>query len=152
MKRMIAFFMCALAMFLLKGGQVNNLSVFDRVEKVVLVLSEKNENFTDALQNGNDFYYTFDKMEAMNILPSLDEMKCLKGVNLYFSKELSLSYFQERLDFLGERKECVEMDVYYGFYRHYKKFELVDGKKVNVQLVFTGEQWIMGLPIILTGF
>lgn len=149
---MIAFFMCALAMFLLKGGQVNNLSVFDRVEKVVLVLSEKNENFTDALQNGNDFYYTFDKMEAMNILPSLDEMKCLKGVNLYFSKELSLSYFQERLDFLGERKECVEMDVYYGFYRHYKKFELVDGKKVNVQLVFTGEQWIMGLPIILTGF
>ena len=152
MKRMIAFFMCALAMFLLKGGQVNNLSVFDRVEKVVFVLSEKNENFTDVLQNGNDFYYTFDKIEAMNLLSSLDEMNGLKGVNLYFSKELSLSYFQERLDFLGERKECEEMDVYYGFYRHYKKFELVDGKKVNVQLVFTGDQWIMGLPLILTGF
>ena len=152
MRRMIAFLLCGFMLFLLKGGKLPTLSIFDKAQRVVLVLDEENHNYKNAVQNGNDFYYSFEGESMREVLENLNEMQTLKGVNLYFSKDLPLSYFQERLDYLGEKSTVEEMDIYYGFFKNYHKFELVNAKKVNVQLVFGEDGWVMGLPLILTGF
>ena len=38
------------------------------------------------------------------------------------------------------------------FINIYKEFEFIDGKKINVQLAKTDDNWVLGFPMILTGF
>lgn len=153
MKKMIAFLLCGVLMLFAKGAFPSEIKSFDQAIKMVVVCEKELSYLENPFQSGQDFYYT---IEGDKIATSLDsikqDQKNIKGINLYFSCETPLSYFQERIDYLGEKQMLGETEVYYGYYIYYQNFKWLDGKKINVQLVYTNQGWILGLPLILTGF
>ena len=152
MKKMIAFLLCG--GLLLAGKNLPNRSfdLFENAEKMIVVSEKRIEQFDDEFISGNDYYYTFQAKEIEKNFSILDEKDGIKGLNLYFNQEMPLSYFQNKLDFLGDETNLGENKIYYGYYSYYKHFKWIDGKKINVQLVQTAEGWILGMPLILTGF
>lgn len=153
MKRMIVFLFTAVVLIATKFiDNQPNFNEFEEVESVVVVCSVENEYMDYIFQSGEDYYYHFEGEKAFFILQNLDVFVGMEGLNLYFSNTVDFSYFSSRLDFLGEETLVEGNKVYYGYYKGYKKSEIIDGKKINVQLVQTEDGWIMGLPMILTGF
>lgn len=152
MKKVIAFLLCAAFVFFVKDFSGNNLSKFDNATKLIVVCDDMLEEYENSFQSGSDFYYTFEGDEMKGVLEKLDDIEGLKGLNLYFPPETKLAYFQGKLDYLSDKSLLDETEIYYGYYRHFDDFEWLNGKKINVQLALTSEGWVMGLPMILTGF
>ena len=152
MKKMIAFLLLAVLALFLKGKLPLSFDEFDNVERVVIVSKTRIDDCDNCIENGDDFYCVFEGENVKNILDNIQEQEEIKGVNLYFSKDTKLSYFQEKLDYLSDKSQIDDVEIYYGYYKGYQDFEWLEGKKINVQLARVEDGWIMGFPMILTGF
>ncbi|MBQ8909035.1 MAG: hypothetical protein IJY90_01955 [Clostridia bacterium] len=150
MKRMIAFIFAVLSLLCINFTQKQQID-FSCAQRAVLITSNPFEN-KDFLCSGSDYYTHFEGDEVGEVLTSLHEVQGLKGLNLYFSNALDLSYFRSKIDYLSDKTIVGDYDIYYGYCNQFEDFKWVDGKKVNVQLAKTADGWIMGIPIILTGF
>ena len=152
MKRLIAFISIVLLSFLVLLSYKNN-KIFDcNYEKFVVVT--KNENLLkdcEKIVNGDNVYFIVekeqkDKVENLNFSDTL-------GVVFYFNKNIKFNNFNRRFNYsLSGGKSIEGRQVFYGYDKNYSDFRLIENKKVNVQLVRTENEWILGYPLILTGF
>ncbi|MBE7073680.1 MAG: hypothetical protein E7379_01110 [Clostridiales bacterium] len=149
MKRLIAFIFVVCCMVMGQSGESVKLD-FDNIQKVVLVSSCEIEG-REFFMSGNDYYTTINQDYA-GIFQQIDAIDGIKGVNIYFDKSTKLSYFKDKLDFISGDSEIEGNKVYQGYTHKYKKFNWIDGKKENCQLVQTNDCWILGFPLVLTGF
>lgn len=152
MKRMIAFIF---VMFMLLGIAYykDSLPQINDCERAVIISKFDNlEIDGDILQSGNDFYYYVDKKECEKAFEKYGSEK-IEGVVFYFNNKYDLNYFNNKFNNTLTDKVVVEKcDVYYGYDKDYFDFRLIDGKKVNFQLVNDGNNWILGYPMIIIGF
>lgn len=51
-----------------------------------------------------------------------------------------------------QENEIENLRLIYAYSPYYQDSVMVDGKKVNLQLAFDGDNLIAGFPLILTGF
>ncbi len=151
MKRMVAFILIIFSLFCIVIFK-DNLVISNDYEKMVIISSNDRLNLhCKILQNGDDFYYFIDNNK--NNIQKLLNDNDIKGIVLYFSKDFNLNYFNNKLDYTLSKESIVGgRKVYYGYDKDYSDYRFVDNKKINVQLVYDGNQWIMGYPMILTGF
>ena len=150
MKKMIAFLFLSAFLAGLNNFVIEDISKFDKFSKALIVSEEDVELQCEKVQNGQDFYYIFENEK--DIVQMTEKFEDVKGINLYFDKNISLTYFSNQINYFSKGQDVEDMEVYYGYYPGYKDFRFVDGKKINVQLVKTADCWIMGFPLILTGF
>lgn len=153
----IAFILVAFALIFLFGfkSQPNNiekiLTKFSTYQKITVVSPAVSNEFR-YIRNGEHFYYNFLKSnedDALNFILNHD----YEGIVLQFSENLEIDYFKTNLNFnLSSAKEVENMNVYYGYLPEFDNFVINNGKKVNVQLAKTENGWVMGMPLILTGF
>ncbi len=150
MKRMIAFLIVAIAVSI-SAFLCVDLPHNEDYESVVVVSAQENLIDGEVIKNGNDFYYYLSKKNAEKVIKTLDLDK-VSGIVYYFSNK-SLDYFNKKLNYsLTSPSNVGDRTVYYGYDKSYYDFRLIDGKKMNVQLANDGERWILGYPMILTGF
>ena len=150
MKRMVVFF---LVIGLLIGASFlveNDFSPFLNFNRLVIVSSKPLTYRTFLIQNGNDFYYEFDKNQLEVAINDKDHIKCYI---FYFFNNLTKKDFNQYFDFIYQGNISEQnYTIYYGYYSGYSDYEIISGKKVNFQLVQTSTQWILGFPMIMTGF
>ena len=149
---MIAFFILVVSLLFTNYSSKNNFKTFKEAESVLIVTSQKVEGVDLLVENGEEFYYLFEGEKTQKIFEKLDLFEGMKGVNLYFSGDLTLSYFQKKLDYITDKSQVEGSDVYYGYFKGYTGYKLIEGKKINTQLAKVEDGWVLGFPIILTGF
>ncbi len=117
-------------------------------QSATIVSYENVDCWAKIVKNGNVNYYTF-----QNDACEFDKIKNYEGAVFYFSKETSFNFFEDICSCTFTRASKIEnMNVYYGFCTDFSKFVLHENKKVNVQLAEREEGWVLGFPLILTGF
>ena len=80
-------------------------------------------------------------------------MFLIHGISFYFSNDKKFDDFNKKFGYTLTEDGCLDgYSIYRGFYEGYKDFRYIDGKKINVQIAFVEETWIVGFPLILTGF
>ena len=149
MKKVVAFIFVILMLVGLMLVKVDNLAQLD-YEKLIIVSACQLENAGREVKNGNDFYYTLDKTDFVKF--NLSQNK-IKGLVYYINKKYDLSYFNKKFNYCIYRGGDVDgREIYYGYDKSYYDFRFVEGKKVNFQLVDDKDYWILGYPMIMTGF
>ena len=147
MKNMVAF----LFIFILFAG----VSFFSNVtlpmgeaKSAAFISSDQFEGF-ETIKNGNDYIIkVYDDIKEFY----LKNEEFIKGFNLYF-QSLNIKDFAKKLNAQIYQTHDVEgMIMYYGYTNMYKNFEMVGGKKVNIQIAIKEDETIVGFPLILTGF
>lgn len=151
MKRLIAFIFVVVLIIFVGYYNDSEESMFDLCDGILIITSKPVEN-KKFYSSGGDFYSTFDVEESQSILKNLNRINGLKGVNLYFDGKIPFSYFSDKITYLKQTKDVGEYKVFEGYTTFFDKFNWIDNKKINVQLVQTQDQWILGVPLILTGF
>ena len=147
---MIGFF---LIIALLIGASVLNgvnNEIISSYNKIAIVSSNYVEEYKDnAIESGGKYYYFFDAENEFDY----EKFGNIEGLNFYFDKNTPFSFFENNVDFIYKSEgEINGYDIYYGYTVKYKDFLNINNKKVNFQLVNTQDEWIMGFPLILTGF
>lgn len=148
MKKMIAFIF-----LILVGLTLMHFKTFPSLdfEKVVVVSENADIDIEDKVKNGNDFYYTISK--EMGSISKFFKKDDIKGLIFYISPKYSLEKLKKRFDFIFESSEEIDnQKIYYGYDSSYPDFRFIKNKKVNFQLTKNDENWILGYPMILTGF
>ena len=150
MKKMIGFF---LIIALLIGASVLNgvnNEIISSYNKIAIVSSNYVEDYKDsAIESGGKYFYFFDNESLIDY----EKFGNIEGLNFYFDKNTPFSFFEDNVDFIYKSDGKVNgYDIYYGYTVKYKDFLNINNKKVNFQLVKTQNEWIMGFPLILTGF
>lgn len=143
MRNVIALF-CVISTLLGFAVNLDNNFVLNDYQKVVLV-SEKEIQDCDFVQNGRDFYCTF--VDESWKLYQKDSM----GIIFYF-ENFNLSSFSKSCDFIFKCEDIDGKEIYEGYYAGFKDSCFVDGKKVNFQLAIDNNLAILGFPMIITGF
>ncbi len=149
MKKMIGFFLIILLLFVASYFE-DNKNVFQDYNKIAIVSSIYYEKYQNNLvESGNNFYYFFNADQEYD----LNDFEKIKGINYYFDKNIPFSYFEKKVDFIYKGEGKVDnYQIYYGYYGKYDDYRYVFNKKVNFELVKTDNEWIMGFPLILTGY
>ena len=150
MKRMIAFIFVIFVLFGVILVKDNLPSSFDYTKVVVV---SKNDDLCSAekIQNGEVYYYFLGK-DAKDILDNISG-KDIEGIVYYLSNEYDIGFLNKKFDYTLSSPSYVEgREVYYGYDKDYYDFRFIDGKKINVQIANDGNGWIIGYPMILTGF
>lgn len=150
MKKMVGFF---LIIALLIGATIFNdfnHNIISSYNKMAIVSSSYVELYKDnVIESGGKFYYFFNDDSVVDI----EKFNKIEGLNFYYDKNTPLSFFEKNVDFIYKsNKKINDYEIYYGYTVKYNDFVNVDNKKVNFQLVNTQEEWIIGFPLILTGF
>lgn len=145
-KRLIGFFVVAILLITFHMQGQNDFSPIQGYSKMILVTDSQIPNKENFIKNGNDFYYLFEN-DDVNV-----DFATAKGLVFYYNANFTLDYFKNHLSYLMRGGDVVGYQCYYGFAADYNDYRLVNGKKINVQLVFTGDEWLLGFPLILTGF
>lgn len=153
MKKMIAFFILIVFLVGLSVFKSNNFDLLKGYEKIIVVsenvYSKLDEN---PIKNGNQYIHSLEKEKGKYFLNNIDKFDIL-GLSFYFNNNFKLSQFNKEFDYtLSNPSILEEYKIYYGYYEKYDDYRLIDGKKINVQLVETQNEWIVGFPLILTGF
>ena len=148
MKKMIAFIFVIFLFLGIAVAKINFPQKFD-YERLIIV-SEKKLDYA-SIKNGNDYYYFFDKKDKTIFNKNFD-ITDIKGLTFYISSKYDLNYFSNHFNYLTSKSEVDKKQVYYGYDKNYYDFRLIDGKKINFQLVKDEEGWILGYPAILTSF
>lgn len=158
MKKIIVFCLLFLiAMFGLKFSRIENKSsvieIFGEYETVAIVTDENVEiEERKCVKNGKQRIYTYDKSEESLLQEHMIGNE-LEGIVLHFSLEIDFSYFQQLFKGNLTRASQIEnISVYYGYVSSYPKSVIHKGKFVNAQLAKTDNGWVLGFPVILTGF
>lgn len=148
MKKMIGFFVLIALLCVVCLNKTDNFAHFYNCDKLLIVsLTEESED--EHIKSGNVFYYEYES-DFKNHIQNMKAQTI--GYNFYFSS-LNFDKFSKNFDYIyqGETFEQ-SYQIYYGFYSGYNDFRYIEGKKVNFQLVNTGDEWILGFPMILTGY
>ncbi len=152
MKRMVAFIFIILAFFGVGLFKNDSLDINDYERVVIVSKLDDLTNKGSKVQNGEDYYYYLNYQEGESVRKNLSSYQ-ISGIIFYLSKEYSFNSFNKKFDYTLSAKSIVEdNDVYYGYDKDYSDFRLVGGKKINLQLVKSDNNWILGYPMILTGF
>ncbi len=147
MKRMIAFFIVSI---LLVGAGVykqNVGSLFDGYTKLVVVSKEAlaGQNY---LKNDNLYYYTLEGNQKARELFNQNYL----AYNFYFPSDYKIENITNNLDFFYQGGSSSGYTIYYGYFMGYSNFNYIGNKKINIQIVNTGSEVIVGLPLIVTGY
>lgn len=141
---------------LITGFKINNdfvwlVDYFRGYEKVCVV-SKEDFCKSSKVKNGNLNYYTYLQNEKGSLKKCLEDFDS-EGIVFYFPLEKGDKYFKQKLNYtFTDAKIISGRKVYSGFLRGFDKFVMIDAKKINVQIAKTDEFWVVGLPLILTGF
>ena len=149
MKRMIGFFIMIILLLLVGFIKEDNFSAFYSFSKMTLVTTEKLDSMTEPIISGNQYYYTFENTNENIKLLEDNSFDCYI---FYFDIELSANKLMKNFDYIYQGGSTQDYLIYYGYYSNFKDYRYVDGKKINFQLAKTAEDWILGLPLIETGF
>lgn len=153
MKKMIAFFILIILLFCISFIKNNNFNCLENYEKIIVV-SNQIYDYLDLnpIKNGNEFYHVLTKENADDFLENIN-LYDYNGISFYYDLESNFDDFNKCINYtLSDPSYIDNYKIYYGFYDEYKDFRIVNGKKINVQLVQTESEWILGFPLILTGF
>ncbi len=152
MKKMIAFFVLIFLLISINIFKQNDFSPFLNYSKLVLVSSQPLFTEQEYIKNGNDYYFQFANNEASKNI--LMENQNIKSYIFYYDKDYKLKDFIKSLDIIYKGGQLADnrYTIYYGYYGNYKDYRIIDGKKINFQLVHTSEEWILGFPLITTGY
>ncbi|MBQ8444461.1 MAG: hypothetical protein IJX25_03825 [Clostridia bacterium] len=150
MKRMIAFVFVIVLLISLVSIDNDSELKFSMAESGVLVTSKALED-KECFCSGNEYYSSFEGDELINLLEDINQYENVKGVNLYFSNDVPLNYFQSQIDYL-ESETIENVGLLLGYCKDYNDFVWTEGKKINVQLAKIENGWVLGFPMILTGF
>ncbi len=153
MKRMIAFIF-VLVLFLPILVLKINYRVCDEFDFSRIVIVSKSGELIDGcpvIKNGDTFYYEL-KKDTLNKLNKKDYNQ-VDGVVYYLDDGFDLDKFNKYLNYtLYGGYKIENSELFYGFDKNYDDFVILGNKKVNVQVVHCENQWIIGYPLILTGF
>ncbi len=152
MKRVIVFIFLIILLLPLSFIEKKDCLDFD-YEKITVVSEKSNLNLSvNVVKSGKDYYYTVEKESKKIELKDLD-FDNVKGIVLYISKKYSIDYFKKIFNYnISYSKIIEEKNIYTGYYKDYDDYRIVDGKKIIFQLVEYKNKWILGFPLILTGF
>jgi len=151
MKRMIALFFVLVTLF---GIKFLNEKTFPCLNFQKLIIISKYSELYDRekVQNGNQFYYTFNQEEGLKALKEINIPK-IDGLVYYFDKKIGLDFIKNKINFSYEAKEEIEgMKIFYGYDKSYPDFRFLNGKKINCQIVQNSTNIIVGYPMILCGY
>ena len=153
MKRMIAFFILVLMLLCVKYLNIDKIKEIFGYDRIVVTTNQSYADLSaDYIKNGDFYYYKLDKEEGKEFLKNKSRYK-IEGISFYFDKKYDLDYFKRIFDNnLTNGSQIENLEVYYGFYKNFDDYKMIDGKKINVQLAKTEEEWVIGMPLILTGF
>ena len=150
MKRMIVFLFLCIFMIAFAFFKSNDFSFLNCNKFVVVSKFEINES-DKIIQNGNQYYNIFSS-NPKDYLKS-EVKNNADGYVFYFDSNNTKEDFEKLLGYdLTSCSEIEDYNCFYGYYNGYKDFRYVNGKKINFQLVLTEEEWILGFPVILTGY
>lgn len=129
----------------------DNLFSISNVKSYTFVVSAQValEEGLEYVENGEDAIVCVqDKEKAKEIYDSLSP-KCLI---MEFDKE----DFENVKSFLGISQsftqQLQDLQILYGYTSLYPESKMIEGKKVNVQMVIKGDELIVGFPMIMTGY
>ena len=150
MKKLVVYLLilvCFGGLFSVKTEN-NPLFSLEKVESVCFVSSEKSDG-CDVVCCG-DMFFNYCSVEQAK--EKIDEIKNADGVQFYLA-DVDLREVFEILKFEEVSKMQVDdLMVYCGFSVYGNKSVLVEGKRVNVQVVAIDNKVIAGFPMILTGY
>ena len=148
MKRIIAFLFIGMTLIGLKEIKVDKFDFLNNFDSMIVICENKIDGIDNFVQNGNQYYYTFNANQK-NILNEIE----YEGVVFKFKNDFNLENFKNYVDFISQsNKELQGYEIYYGYYNGYNDFRFIDGKKINFQLAYHDSTWILGFPLIMTGF
>lgn len=152
MKRVIAFFVIVV-LFIVFAYFKQDEFAFSDCNKLVVVTSEIYNEFNEQpIKNGDEYYYTLTGDEISFFKNNISHFK-YKGLSLYYDNSYDLDFFKNIFKTQLTNPSKVEnYQIYYGYYDNYRDYKIIDGKKINLQLVHTQNEWIAGFPLILTGY
>lgn len=153
MKRMIAFFILLLLLFCVKYIDIDKIKEIFGYDRIVVITDCCYADLSNEyIKSGDYFYYKLNKEQGKEFLKTQKKYK-VEGISFYFEKNYDLSYFKNmfKSNFL-HGMQIENMKVYYGFCKNFNDYKMVEGKKINLQLAQTEEEWVLGIPMILTGF
>ncbi len=151
----IAFFNALILSILICTGMLA-MKIFDKkdifslchnYQEVTIVTKQNIDCNGNKVSNGNLNYYTFDA----NSTPK--HTFDAEGIVFYFKLNVPFQYFQKIFgSSLTNPTKVQGREVYYAYHDDFNKYVVHKNKKVNAQLAKTPEGWILGFPLILTGF
>ncbi len=129
----------------------DNLFNIQNVGSYTFVLSAQTamDEGLEFTENGFDAIVTVRDTKKAKEIYEKHSPKCLimsfdKGQFDYVKEYLGISQsFTQQLQ---------DLQILYGYTSFYPESELIEGKKVNVQMVIRGQELIVGFPIIMTGY
>ena len=148
---MIAFVLFTAILLTLSVVPKGQNIVFEKAEKGVLVTSIpfQDDNF---IYSGGNYYSVINKQDIGKILQAQNKIEGFKGLNLYFNETISLQKLKKQIDFLSEKSVINGQEIYTGYSENFDNFVWIEGKKVNLQIASTQNGFVVGIPLILTGF
>ena len=151
MKGMIAFVLFIAMLIALSVVPNRQTAVFSNAELGIVVTSIpfQDDNF---ICSGGDYYSIINKQDIGEILQTQNKIEGFKGINLYFNETMSLQKLKKQVDFVSEKSLINGQEIYMGYSKNFDDFVWIDGKKVNLQIASTQNGYVVGIPLILTGF
>lgn len=150
MKRVIAFLILILFLAGCKIVSLNNVPDFD-FESLIIISLNSSLYDTSNIQNGNQYYYEFDKKSGEKALQNLQYDE-IEGIVYYFEKDYDIKQIKNKLDFCFEGEKVDDIEIVYGYDKNYPDFRYINGKKVNVQIAENSTNIVVGYPLILCGY
>lgn len=152
MKKLIAFFVIIVLLVSIKFFKTNDLFIFQDYSSMVIVTDKLYDNLNLQIQNGEHFYYNFNNNKEDHLkIKSINSDDIVSYV-FYFNNNKRIEDFANIFDYIYQGESVEDYLIYYGYYANYNNFRYVSGKKVNFQLVKTAYSWILGFPLIVTGY
>ena len=146
MKRMIAFLIIILLLIGFKFID-NNFAKY-HFQKFIVVSKISALYNTPVVKNGNDYYYAFRDRAVLDEI----NMNDVEGIIFYFDKSMDINILLNEMDFYYKGGIVNDIQVFYGYDSDYAEYNLIDNKKINVQIVENSTNIIVGYPMILSGF
>lgn len=152
MKKMIAFILilcCLVSVFQFS----NNQTLFGKFQNAasVCLIAEESFDFAQRHESSGDKIFNYCSLtQAKENFEHISEK--LEGVQLYFEDMSALEILQKLQIAQYSQMEMDGMVVYLAYTTLYDDFVLVDGKKINVQIVEKDGQVVCGFPAIITGY
>lgn len=145
MKRMIGFFVIVFVLITFYQTKQDDFLFLKDCKSIITVSNYKFEEENFLLQNGNQYYYKYDNLQDI-------KNKDFISYNFYFDLNIDIFDILNKCSFFYQGEQIEDYQIYYGYYGGYNDFRYVNGKKINIQVVKTESQIIVGFPLIIIGY
>ncbi len=150
MKKLLLFFIVIIIGLSINFFKSDDIFSIPNINSVCFVadysaVKDKNLDFVECgndaivfsnIEDAREIYYDLEpKCTVLSLQnTSLDQIKDLLKINYSFNQDLE------------------GLTITYGYTPSFDKFQYVDGKKINVQIVEKSDEMLIGFPIIMTGY